>query len=168
MKLHNPPSGGFRVCRAWGSADPCLKIFINQIILQIVFCQNYNTSKLNPVANDESFVNLTQERGSTGKRYIFKYFQKYYFTSLYEKHITENKCFWKTVNCWRRWHPNKKWKGSCNGTNLNIPKFEKFEPLPENIDHPLKGIVRYRKQPGVVAIVSEFTNRNLLIVKLHA
>ena len=93
MKLHNPPSGGFRVCRAWGSADPCLKIFINQIILQIVFCQNYNTSKLNPVANDESFVNLTQEKGSTGKRYIFKYFQKYYFTSLYEKHITENKCF---------------------------------------------------------------------------
>ena len=74
MKFHNPPSGGFRVCGAWGQKHLrglCLKIFINQIILQIVFRQNYNTSKLNLVANDESFVNLPQKEGSTGKRFIF-------------------------------------------------------------------------------------------------
>ena len=29
--------------------------------------------------------------------------------------------------------------------NLEIPKSEKFDPLSENIDHPLKAIVRYRK-----------------------
>ena len=45
---------------------------------------------------------------------------------------------------------------------------ETFDYLSENIDHPLKATVRYRKQPSVIAIVSEFNNRNLLIVKLHA
>ena len=41
--------------------------------------------------------------------------------------------------------------------NLKIPKFEKWDPFSENIDHLLKAIVKYRKHPGVIAIVSEFT-----------
>ena len=38
---------------------PYLKIFINQIILQINFRQNPNASKLFPVASDESFVGFS-------------------------------------------------------------------------------------------------------------
>ena len=41
--------------------------------------------------------------------------------------------------------------------NLKIPKFENSYPLSENVDHPLNAIIRYRKYPSVIAIVSEFT-----------
>ena len=36
--------------------------------------------------------------------------------------------------------------------NLKIPKFENFDPFS---DHPLKAIVKYRKNPSFIAIVSE-------------
>ena len=36
--------------------DPCLNFFINQIILQVVFRQSSNASKLCSVASDESFA----------------------------------------------------------------------------------------------------------------
>ena len=42
--------------------------------------------------------------------------------------------------------------------NLKILKFENSDPLSENIKHPLKTIVKYRKHPSVIAIVPEFTN----------
>ena len=37
--------------------------------------------------------------------------------------------------------------------NLKILKFENFEPLSENIEHPLKAIVKYRKHPAVITMV---------------
>ena len=37
--------------------------------------------------------------------------------------------------------------------NLKISKFENFDPLSENIEHPLKAIVKYRKYPGVITMV---------------
>ena len=37
--------------------------------------------------------------------------------------------------------------------NLKISKFENFDPLSENIEHPLKGIVKYRKHPAVITMV---------------
>ena len=50
--------------------------------------------------------------------------------------------------------------------NLKIPNFENFDPLSENIDHPLKDIVKYRKHPKVIAIVSKFTKECFLIQSL--
>ena len=35
--------------------------------------------------------------------------------------------------------------------NLKIPKFEKWDPFSENIDHLLKAIGKYRKHPSVIA-----------------
>ena len=43
--------------------------------------------------------------------------------------------------------------------NLKIPKFGNFDPFSENIDHPLKAILKYRKHPSIIAIVSEFTKQ---------
>ena len=37
--------------------------------------------------------------------------------------------------------------------NLKISKFENFDPLSENIEHPLKAIVKYRKHPAVITMV---------------
>ena len=37
--------------------------------------------------------------------------------------------------------------------NLKISKFENFDPLSENIEHPVKAIVKYRKHPGVITMV---------------
>ena len=39
-------------------AGTFLKIFINQIILQVVFRRNFNASKLCSIASDESFVSF--------------------------------------------------------------------------------------------------------------
>ena len=86
--------------------------------------------------------------------------KKVYFTSLSEKHITENKCFWKTVKPFL----SKKVLSSeriklaeeddtliineeefgmklndffSNAViNLKIPKLGNFDPLSENIDRP--------------------------------
>ena len=42
--------------------------------------------------------------------------------------------------------------------NLYISKFENFDPLSENIDHPtFKAIAKYRKHSSIIAIASEFT-----------
>ena len=41
--------------------------------------------------------------------------------------------------------------------NLKISKFENFELLSENIEHPLKAIVKYRKHPRVITMAFEFT-----------
>ena len=41
--------------------------------------------------------------------------------------------------------------------NLKISKFENFDPLSENIEHPLKAIVKYRKHPRVITMACEFT-----------
>ena len=42
--------------------------------------------------------------------------------------------------------------------NLKILKFENFNPLSKNIDHPtLKAIVKYRKHPSIIAINPKFT-----------
>ena len=42
--------------------------------------------------------------------------------------------------------------------NLYISKFENFDALSENIDHPtFKAIANYRKHPTIIAIASEFT-----------
>ena len=35
--------------------------------------------------------------------------------------------------------------------NLKIPKFQNSDPLSENIDHPLKTTVKYRKHQSVIA-----------------
>ena len=55
-------SGCFRYCGAPGRKhlrDSRFKIFINQINLQVIFCQNSNASKLcSVVASDESFVSF--------------------------------------------------------------------------------------------------------------
>ena len=45
--------------------------------------------------------------------------------------------------------------------NLKDPKFENSEPFSENIDHPLKAIVKYRKNPSFIAIVSKFTKERI-------
>ena len=48
--------------------------------------------------------------------------------------------------------------------NLKTLNFENFDPLSENIDHPtLKAIVKYRKHPSIIAIVSEFTKKYFLL-----
>ena len=48
--------------------------------------------------------------------------------------------------------------------NLKTLNYENFDPLSENIDHPtLKGIVKYRKHPSIIAIVSEFTKKYFLL-----
>ena len=39
--------------------------------------------------------------------------------------------------------------------NLKVPKFENSDPFSENIDHPLKAIVKYRKNLSFIAIVSK-------------
>ena len=42
--------------------------------------------------------------------------------------------------------------------NLKIAKFENFDPLSENIDHPcLKANVKYRRHWRIISIASEFT-----------
>ena len=42
--------------------------------------------------------------------------------------------------------------------NLYIPKFENFDALLENTDHPtFKAIAKYGKHPSIIAIASEFT-----------
>ena len=49
-------------------------------------------------------------------------------------------------------------------TNLKTLNSENFDPLSENIDHPtLKAIVKYRKHPSIIAIVSEFTKKYFLL-----
>ena len=51
--------GSFRNCRAQGWKHlrvSCLKLFINQILLRVVFRQNSSTSKLCSAASDESFA----------------------------------------------------------------------------------------------------------------
>ena len=103
--------------------------------------------------------------------------KKRYFTSLNKKYITENKCLWKTVrpllsNKVRSFERIKHERGWCPtnkneeevAINLNdyfsntvihgkILKFENFDPLSENTDHPtLKAIVKYRKHLGIIAI----------------
>ena len=45
--------------------------------------------------------------------------------------------------------------------SLNIPKFENSYPLSENIDHPLKAIIKYRKHVSVNAILSQFTKERI-------
>ena len=94
-------SGGFRDCGAWGQKCLwclCLKIFINQIILQIVFRQNSDASKLCSVASDESFVSFLCINELYRKKACFLIFSKiYHFASLTEKYITENTSSWKTV-----------------------------------------------------------------------
>ena len=48
--------------------------------------------------------------------------------------------------------------------NLKTLNYENFDPLSENIDHPtLKGIVKYRKHPSIIAIVSEFTKKYFVL-----
>ena len=59
---HLFPSGGLKDYGIQGQKqmrDSCLKIFINQIILQFIFYQNSNTSKSCFVASDESFVSFS-------------------------------------------------------------------------------------------------------------
>ena len=104
-----------------------------------------------------------------------------YFTGLSDKYIAENKCFWKTV---KPFLSNKAQSSEgiklaeeddflvtneeeaamelndffSNVVNLKISKFENFDHLSENIDHPtLKAIVKNRNHPIVIAIASEFT-----------
>ena len=51
--------GGFRYYGIWGQkypCSPCFKTFIDQVILQILFRQNSNVSKLCTVAIHQSFV----------------------------------------------------------------------------------------------------------------
>lgn len=50
---------------------------------------------------------------------------------------------------------------------ITISKFENFDPLSQNIDHPiLKAIVKYKKHPSVIVIALEFTNAFLLTKSL--
>ena len=110
--------------------------------------------------------------------------KKYYFTSLDEKHTTENKCFWKIINPFlsNKVQSSKKIKFAKEDStlltnevdvamklnnffwnaviNLKIPKFENFDPLSENINHPtLKTVVEYRKLASIIEIASEFTKK---------
>ena len=59
-------------------------------------------------------------------------------------------------------------KGSSQLLQLiTISKFENFDPLSQNIDHPiLKAIVKYKKHPSVIVIALEFTNAFLLTKSL--
>ena len=61
-----------------------------------------------------------------------------------------------------------KLKGSSQLLQLiTISKFENFDPLSQNIDHPiLKAIVKYKKHPIVIVIALEFTNAFLLTKSL--
>lgn len=61
-----------------------------------------------------------------------------------------------------------KLKGSSQLLQLiTISKFENFDPLSQNIDHPiLKAIVKYKKHPSVIVIALEFTNAFLLTKSL--
>ena len=44
--------------------------------------------------------------------------------------------------------------------NIKIPKFENFDPLSENINHPTwKTDVEYRKLASIIEIASEFTKK---------
>ena len=44
--------------------------------------------------------------------------------------------------------------------NLNIPNYEYCDSLAENIDDPtLKAIAKWRNHPSILAIASEYTNR---------
>ena len=52
------------------------------IILQFAFRQNYNASKLCPVASNESFVSFLYINELYGKMFAFYSFQKCYLTSL--------------------------------------------------------------------------------------
>ena len=45
--------------------------------------------------------------------------------------------------------------------NPKIPKFGNSDPFSENIDHPLKTIVKYRKYPSAIAILSEFIKEHI-------
>ena len=108
--------------------------------------------------------------------------QKSYFTSFNETHITESKCFCKTVTPFlsnkvqssKRRKPSEEDEAlitneeevamklsdffSDDVVNLKIPKFENFDLSSENTDHPiLKATVKYRKHPRIIAIASEFT-----------
>ena len=44
--------------------------------------------------------------------------------------------------------------------NLNIPNYENYNSLAENIDDPtLKAIAKWRSHPSILAIASEYKNR---------
>ena len=89
--------------------------------------------------------------------------------------LSNKKHFWKNKTWSRRWYPNWnkvgaaiKVKGSSQLLQLiTISKFENFDPLSQNIDHPiLKAIVKYKKHPSVIVIALEFTNAFLLTKSL--
>ena len=51
--------------------------------------------------------------------------------------------------------------------NLKIPKFENFDPLSENIDHPtLKANIKYMQHASIIAIASEFTKGFFFLNKI--
>ena len=99
--------------------------------------------------------------------------------------MTENKCFWKTVKPFlsNSVQSSERIKlteeadtiitneeevamglnyfFSNAAINLKILKFEIFYPLSENIGHPLKAIVKYRKHPSVITVASELAKKYL-------
>ena len=81
--------------------------------------------------------------------------------SLNERHITENKRFWKTVKPLLLNKVQSSEKVKLAGEDDTLITNEGEVAMAENIDHPLKGIVRYRKHPNIVALVSEFTKECL-------
>ena len=69
-------SGGYKDCATRGRKclrGLCLKIFINQIILQLVFRQNYNPSKLCSLPSNEFFTLIS----CTGKSHVFFVLEMY-------------------------------------------------------------------------------------------
>ena len=83
--------------------DSCLKIFINEIILQFIFYQNSNTSKSCFVASDESFVSFSYINEQYRKKRSFLqtgrsafFLQKYVWNVLEFK---ENQVKIKNAGC---------------------------------------------------------------------
>ena len=96
--------------------------------------------------------------------------KKIYFTDLNKKHITENKCFCKTV---KPSLPNKLQSSERikiakeDDTLTTVWEVWKFDFLSENIDHPtLKVILKYRKHPSIIAAASKFTKEYFRINNL--
>ena len=85
-----------------------------------------------------------------------------------KKHFWKNKTWWRRYPNWNKVGAAMKLKGSSQLLQLiTISKFENFDPLSQNIDHPiLKAIVKYKKHPSVIVIALEFTNAFLLTKSL--
>ena len=103
--------------------------------------------------------------------------KKDYFSKLNEKQITDNKRFWKTVKPFlsnkvqsseriNLTDENNSLVTDCGKVekelnsffssvvkNLNIPSYERYDPLSDNIFHPtLKAIAKWRNHPNILSI----------------